>query len=44
MLSQMCNINKITGGKPWPKTGATHYHAQIRLPDKDRAIKGLSCL
>ncbi len=19
---------------PWPKTGATHYHAQLGLPDK----------
>ena len=27
---------------PWPqKTGATHYHAQLGLPDKGRAIKGL---
>ena len=26
---------------PWPKTGETHYHAQLVLPDKDRAIKGL---
>ncbi len=25
---------------PWPKTGATHYHAQLGLPDKRRAIKG----
>ena len=23
---------------PWPKTGAIHYHGQIRLPDKGRAI------
>ncbi len=23
---------------PWPKTGATHYHAQLGLPDKGRAI------
>ncbi len=22
---------------PWLKTGATHYHAQLRLPDKGRA-------
>ena len=22
-------------------TGATHYHAQLGLPDKGRAIKGL---
>ena len=26
---------------PWPQTGATQYHAQLGLPDKDRAIKGL---
>ena len=25
----------------WPQTGATHYHAQLGLPDKGRAIKGL---
>ncbi len=24
---------------PWPKTGATHYHAQLGLVDKCRAIK-----
>ncbi len=23
---------------PWPQTGATHYHAQLRLQDKGRAI------
>ncbi len=26
---------------PWPKTGATQYHAQLGLPDKGHAIKGL---
>ena len=26
---------------PWPQTGATHYHAQLGLPGKGRAIKGL---
>ncbi len=26
---------------PWPKTGATHYHALLRFPNKSRAIKGL---
>ena len=26
---------------PWPQTGATQNHAQLGLPDKDRAIKGL---
>ena len=25
----------------WPKTGATHYYAQLELPDKGRAIKKL---
>ena len=27
--------------QPWPKTGATHYHAQLELPGKGREIKGL---
>ncbi len=26
---------------PWPKTGATQYHAKLGLPDKGHAIKGL---
>ncbi len=25
----------------WGNAGATYYHAQLGLPDKDRAIKGL---
>ncbi len=29
------------GGMPWTETGATHYHAQLGLPDKGRTIKGL---
>ena len=29
------------GGMPWLKTGATHYHAQLGLIDKGRAIKEL---
>ena len=30
---------------PWPETGATHYYEQLGLPDKGRAIKGLTvCL
>ncbi len=33
----MCDINSM----PWPKTGATQYHAQLGLPDKVHAIKGL---
>ena len=27
---------------PWPKTGATHYNAQLGLLDKGRAIKCVS--
>ena len=26
---------------PWPKTGATQYHAKLGLPDKGGTIKGL---
>ncbi len=26
---------------PWPQTGGTQYNAQLRFPDKGRAIKGL---
>ncbi len=26
---------------PWPQTGTTHYYAQLELPDKGLAIKGL---
>ncbi len=26
---------------PWSQTGATQYHAHLRLPDKVRTIKGL---
>ena len=29
------------GGMPWPQTCATHYHAHLGSPDKDRAIKRL---
>ena len=31
----------MSWGKPWPQTGSTQYHAQLGLPDKGRAIKGL---
>ncbi len=27
---------------PWPQKGAAHYHAQLGLPDKGYAIKGLA--
>ena len=29
------------GGMPWPKTGITHYQAQLGFLDKRRAIKQL---
>ncbi len=29
------------GGMPWRNTGVTHHHAQLGLPHKGRAIKGL---
>ena len=29
---------------PWHKTGAIHYHKQLGLPDKGRAIKKVDCL
>ena len=28
-------------GIPWPQTGETQYYAQLELPDKGHAIKGL---
>ena len=38
----MTDINSICRrGMPWPKTGATQYHAQLGLPDKSRTIKEL---
>ncbi len=38
----MHDINNILVGEmPCPQTGATQYHAQLGLPDKGRAIKGL---
>ncbi len=44
LLCQMGKMNSMStrvGGMPWPKTGATQYHAQLGLPDKGRAIKGM---
>ncbi len=29
---------------PWSKTGANHFHAQLEIQDKGRAIKGLVVL
>ena len=38
----MRDINSTSRGNALaPKTGATHYHGQLRLKDKGRAIKGL---
>ena len=37
----MRGFNRKCKGMPWPKTGATYYHAHFGLPDKGRPIKGL---
>ena len=37
----MRDINSMSRGNAWPQTGATQYHAQLRLPDKSCAIKGM---
>ena len=37
----MRDIDCMSRGVPWLQTGATHYHAQLGLQDKGRAIKGL---
>ncbi len=29
------------GGMLWPQTGASQYHAQLGLPEKGRAIRGM---
>ena len=44
LLCQMRYINSMSGGIPWPQTGATQYHARLGLPDKGRAIRGLVVL
>ncbi len=31
----------LRGRRPWLKKGATHFHAQLGLPDKGRTIKWL---
>ncbi len=41
LLCQICDLIVCVGGMPWPQAGATQYHAQLGLPDKGRAIKGL---
>ena len=41
LLCQMRDINNMSGGLPWSQTCATQYHAQLELPDKGCAIKGL---
>ena len=39
-MRDITNMNTRVGEKPCPKTGATNYHAQLVLLDKERAIKG----
>ncbi len=42
MMRDINSMSSKTGATmPWPKTGANHYHAQLELPHKGRAIKGL---
>ncbi len=37
----MRDINSMSRRMPWPQTGATQYHVQLRLPDKGSSLKGL---
>ncbi len=37
----MRDINSMIGGNSLAQNRPTHYHAQLGLPDKGRAIKGL---
>ena len=32
------------GGMQWPKTGVTHYHAKLELPENGRAYGWLSTM
>ena len=34
-------LKEKVGELSWPKTGTTHYHAQLGLPDKGCLIKEL---
>ncbi len=43
LLCQTLKLIVCVRGTPWSHTGATQYHAQLGLPDKVRAIKGLVC-
>ena len=38
---QMCDIISMSSGNALAPIGATQYNAQLGLPDKVRAIKGL---
>ena len=40
----MGDTNRKISGKPWPKTGATHYYTQLGLSDIGRAIKESDCM
>ncbi len=33
-------MSEAEGGRHWPKTGTTHYHAHLVLSDQSVAIKG----
>ena len=40
-MVHMAVMSERVEGMPWPKTGETHYYAQLG-PDKGRAIKWFS--
>ena len=41
VIGLMRDIDSMGKGIPGLQTGTTQYHAQLALPDKRRAIKGL---
>ncbi len=43
-MSRCASLMITVEGTPWPQTGPTHYHVQLRLPDKRRAIERVGCL
>ena len=44
MVPTVSLSNRKISGMPWPETGATHYHTQLRLSDIGRAIKESGCM
>ena len=45
LTATMCAILIVrAGGMPWPKTGATHYHAQLGLLRQRSCNNRVDCL